>query len=123
VRMLAGMRVKRRDSWGKRAASRIANAIRSSLLGDDTRDTGWGLKLFRRDLFLDLPYFALMHRFLPALVKRQGFALQSVPVNHRPRRHGASNYGILNRALVGIVDILGVMWLQRRARIPHVLED
>ncbi|MBL8672913.1 MAG: glycosyltransferase family 2 protein [Alphaproteobacteria bacterium] len=123
VRMLAGMRVKRRDTWSKRWASRAANAIRSALLGDDTRDTGCGLKLFRRDLFLDLPYFAHMHRFLPALVKRQGFAVVSVPVNHRPRLHGRSNYGNLGRALVGIVDILGVMWLQRRARVPKLLDD
>lgn len=118
VRMFAGMRLDRKDTWGKRAAPRIANRVRAAMLGDDTRDTGCGLKLFARDAFLALPYFAHMHRFLPALIRRQGWALVSVPVHHRPRGHGRSKYGIFNRGLVGIVDILGVMWLQRRARIP-----
>jgi dolichol-phosphate mannosyltransferase len=92
------------------------------MLGDDTPDTGCGLKLIRRDTFLDLPYFDHMHRFLPALVIRAGGRVVSVAVNHRPREKGVSNYGTLDRLLVGIVDLFGVMWLQRRAKKPVILE-
>ena len=119
--MLAGQRARRRDSWTKRRASRIANAVRRRLLHDDTPDTGCGLKLFPRDLFLDLPYFDHMHRFLPALVLREGGVVRSVPVNHRPRRRGTSKYGVLDRLLVGIVDLAGVMWLRRRFAAPRVI--
>jgi dolichol-phosphate mannosyltransferase len=84
------------------------------LLGDGIRDTGCGLKVFYRDDFLELPAFDHMHRFLPALAQRQGGSVQSVPVNHRPRRHGISKYGINNRLWVGIVDLFGVVWLGRR---------
>jgi dolichol-phosphate mannosyltransferase len=118
-----GWRRTRRDSWQKRAASRIANAIRGWLLGDATPDTGCGLKLFRRDLYLDLPYFDHMHRFMPALVLRHGGHTVSVPVNHRPRARGASNYGTLDRLAVGVVDLLGVIWLKRRAKIPTILSE
>jgi glycosyltransferase involved in cell wall biosynthesis len=121
--MVAGQRQKRRDSWSKRWASRAANAIRRALLGDGTPDTGCGLKLFRRDLFLELPRFDHMHRFLPALVLREGGKVVSVPVNHRPRERGKSNYGVLDRLWVGIVDLLGVMWLMRRAKNPIVLDE
>src|SRR5579862_7388812 len=113
--LLAGRRAHRQDSWSKRQASRIANAVRRRLLHDDTPDTGCGLKLFPRALFLDLPYFDHMHRFLPALVLRAGGSVKSVPVNHRPRQRGNSKYGVLDRLGVGIVDLLGVWWLQRRA--------
>ena len=118
--MIAGWRAQRRDTASRRIASRLANAIRSSLLGDDTPDTGCGTKLFPRALFLDLPRFDHMHRFLPALVLRAGGAVVSVKVNHRPRQRGASKYGNLRRALVGIPDLLGVMWLMRRSRNPVV---
>lgn len=121
--MVAGQRQKRRDTWSKRWASRAANAIRRTLLGDGTPDTGCGLKLFRRDFFLELPRFDHMHRFLPALTLRQGGTVVSVPVNHRPRERGRSNYGVLDRLWVGIVDLLGVMWLMRRAKNPVVLEE
>jgi glycosyltransferase involved in cell wall biosynthesis len=121
--MVAGQRRKRRDTWSKRWASRAANAIRRALLGDGTPDTGCGLKLFRRDVLLDLPRFDHMHRFLPALVIRQGGSVISVPVNHRPRERGQSNYGVLDRLWVGIVDLLGVMWLMRRAKNPVILEE
>ncbi|HET7306432.1 MAG TPA: glycosyltransferase family 2 protein [Gammaproteobacteria bacterium] len=117
-RMVAGHRATRRDSWLKRLSSRLANAIRSRLLGDDTPDTGCGLKVFRRDLYLSLPYFDHMHRFLPALVLREGGTVVSVPVHHRPRERGRSKYGVGNRLWVGIVDLLGVMWLKRRGRRP-----
>jgi dolichol-phosphate mannosyltransferase len=121
--MIAGERRKRRDSWSKRTSSRWANRIRRKLLGDDTPDTGCGLKLFPRAVFLELPYFDHMHRFLGALMIRQGATVVSVPVNHRPRLKGASKYGFWDRLWVGIADMLGVMWLQRRAHIPHVDED
>jgi len=115
-------RASRRDTWVKRISSVIANGVRSRMLKDDTPDTGCGLKLFRRDAFLELPYFDHMHRFLPALIKRQGGKILSVPVGHRNREHGKSNYGTLDRLLVGIVDLFGVSWLQRRAKIPKVTE-
>jgi dolichol-phosphate mannosyltransferase len=120
--MVAGHRARRQDSWSKRRASRIANAIRRRLLRDDTPDTGCGLKLFPRALFLDLPYFDHMHRFLPALVLRAGGVVRSVPVNHRPRRRGASKYGVFDRLWVGIADLFGVMWLCRRSSRPVVVE-
>jgi dolichol-phosphate mannosyltransferase len=116
-------RQKRRDSWIKRVSSVVANGVRSRMLRDSTPDTGCGLKLFRRDVFLDLPYFDHMHRFLPALVIRRGGKVVSVPANHRPRERGQSNYGTLDRLMVGIVDLFGVMWLQRRAKRPIVSED
>ncbi len=113
----------RRDTWIKRISSVIANGVRSRMLRDSTPDTGCGLKLFRRDVFLDLPYFDHMHRFLPALVIRRGGKVVSVPVHHRPRERGQSNYGTLDRLMVGIVDLFGVMWLQRRAKRPIVSEE
>jgi dolichol-phosphate mannosyltransferase len=121
--MIAGERRKRRDPWSKRQASRWANAIRGRLLKDRTPDTGCGLKLFPRALFLELPFFDHMHRFLGALMIRQGAAILSVPVNHRPRLKGSSKYGFWDRLWVGISDMVGVMWLQRRANIPHSDED
>ncbi len=118
--LIAGWRAKRRDTWIRRLSSRIANRVRGALLGDATPDSGCGLKLFGRDDFLALPYFDHMHRFLPALVRRAGGTVESVPVAHRPREHGLSHYGIHNRLWVGLVDMLGVIWLQRRARVPVV---
>ena len=118
--LIAGQRQRRRDSWSKRHASRMANAIRRRMLNDDTPDTGCGLKLFPRALFLDLPYFDHMHRFLPALMIRRGGKVVSVHVNHRPRQRGVSKYGVWNRLWVGIVDIFGVMWLQSRANRPVI---
>jgi dolichol-phosphate mannosyltransferase len=122
LQMVAGYRKKRQDSWLKRVSSRVANGIRSRLLRDETPDTGCGLKLFSREAFLDLPYFDHMHRFLPALIQRNGGKAVSVEVNHRHRVAGVSKYGVSNRLWVGIVDILGVRWLQRRARITAVEE-
>lgn len=113
----------RRDPWIKRISSVIANTVRSRLLHDATPDTGCGLKLFQRAAFLDLPYFDHMHRFLPALIQRRGGQVLSVPVNHRPRGHGRSNYGTLDRLAVGIVDLIGMMWLLRRAKQPKVVEQ
>lgn len=121
--LIAGHRARRQDSWSKRRASKIANAIRRALLHDDTPDTGCGLKLFPRALFLDLPYFDHMHRFLPALVLREGGVVRSLPVNHRPRERGASKYGVFDRLWVGISDLFGVMWLCRRSARPVVVGD
>ena len=112
--MVVGERRQRHDNWARRLSSRIANNIRSSLLQDGIRDTGCGLKLFYRDAFLDLPAFDHMHRFLPALMQQRGRKVRSIRVNHRARRHGRSKYGLKNRLWVGIVDLLGVMWLERR---------
>lgn len=121
--MVAGHRVNRRDSGVKRYSSRIANAVRSRLLRDATPDTGCGLKVFPRDLFLDLPHFDHMHRFLPALTLRQGGAVVSEPVNHRPRVRGVSNYGTLDRLLVSLFDLVGMAWLQRRGKRPVIEGD
>ena len=113
--LVAGHRVKREDSRMKRLSSRIANGIRRRILGDNTPDTGCGLKLFRRDAFMALPTFDHFHRFLPALFIHHGHSVVSVPVNHRRRLGGRSHYGIRNRLWVGIIDLVGVMWLCRRS--------
>jgi dolichol-phosphate mannosyltransferase len=118
--LFAGHRTTRRDTRIKRISSRVANRVRATLLGDATPDTGCGLKLFRRAVFLELPHFDHMHRFLPALFMRAGGRVLSVPVNHRPRLRGQSNYGTLDRLAVGIVDLAGVAWLQRRWRRPEI---
>jgi dolichol-phosphate mannosyltransferase len=121
--LITGCRENRQDSWSKRWASRAANAIRSRLLADNTTDAGCGLKLFPRWLFLEMPCFDHMHRFLPALVLREGGTVHSIPVNHRPRRGGVSKYGVFDRLGVGIVDLFGVMWLKRRALRPRVVYE
>ena len=121
--LVNGHRKRRQDSWSKRTASRFANAVRRRLLEDNTPDTGCGLKLFSRSLFLDLPFFDHMHRFLPALVLREGGTVHSIPVNHRPRYRGVSKYGVFDRLGVGIVDLFGVLWLKRRAARPHLLDE
>lgn len=118
--LIVGHRTTRRDTRVKRAASRIANAVRARLLGDATPDSGCGLKVFRRADFLDLPRFDHMHRYLPALFLRAGGRVLSVKVNHRPRLSGRSNYGVLDRLGVALFDLVGVIWLQRRGRRPEV---
>ena len=114
VGMVIGHRIKREDSWLRILSSRVANGVRNRLLGDGVSDTGCGIKIFYRNDYLGLPAFDHMHRFLPALMQSSGKAVASVPVNHRPRREGYSKYGVNNRLWVGIVDLLGVMWLKRR---------
>ena len=114
--LVAGQRLRRQDTLGKRLASRAANAIRGWALQDGTRDTGCGLKAFRREDYLTMPYFDHMHRYLPALFKRAGLGVTLVDVSHRQRGAGQSNYGNLQRALVGAGDLLGVMWLIRRRK-------
>lgn len=118
--LIAGHRVARRDSAWRRFTSRIANAVRARLLRDGTPDSGCGLKVFRRDDFLDLPRFDHMHRFLPALFRRAGGRVISLPVAHRPRHAGRSKYGTWGRLGAGIVDLMGVAWLQRRWRPPEL---
>jgi len=120
--LIAGHRVTRRDNWVKQISSRVANRIRAALLGDATPDTGCGLKVFEREAFLRLPHFDHMHRFLPALFIRAGGRVESAPVNHRPRMRGVSKYGTFDRLWVGISDLAGVAWLQRRGSRP-VVED
>lgn len=112
--LVVGWRRSRNDSWLRRLSSRLANRLRGRLLGDGCPDTGCGLKVFARDDFLQLPRFAHMHRFLPALFVRAGGYVLSVPVSHRPRHSGKSKYGVRNRLWVGLVDMAGVYWLQRR---------
>ncbi len=118
--MVVGWRNQRHDSAWRLFSSKIANTVRAKLLGDDTPDSGCGLKIFSKELFLVLPYFDHMHRFLPALVLRAGGAVLSEPVNHRPRSAGVSKYGTLDRLGVGMVDLLGVMWLKKRGGIAEV---
>jgi dolichol-phosphate mannosyltransferase len=120
--LLVGWRVQRRDTTLRRWSSRVANGVRARVLGDATPDTGCGLKLFERDTFLQLPFFDHMHRFLPALMLRQGGRVISVPVRHRPRLLGRSHYGVWNRLWVGLVDLIGVSWLRRRMRLTAVQE-
>jgi dolichol-phosphate mannosyltransferase len=118
--LIAGHRTRRQDSRAKRVASRLANRIRARLLRDATPDTGCGLKLFRREAFLELPAFDHMHRYLPALFIRAGGRVVSVPVNHRPRVRGTSKYGTLDRLWVGIFALVGVYWLMRRWTRPEL---
>jgi len=121
--LVCGQRVGRKASGFKKLQSRIANAVRSAVLNDGTRDTGCGLKAFRREVFLSLPYFDALHRFLPALMHREGFDIGYVDVVDRPRAHGASNYGFWDRLGVGILDLAGVWWLiRRRKRVPQCEE-
>jgi dolichol-phosphate mannosyltransferase len=121
--LVAGQRVGRKASGFKKLQSRIANSVRSAVLRDGTRDTGCGLKAFRRDLFLTLPYFDGLHRFLPALVRREGYTVGYIDVVDRMRRAGISNYGMWDRLWVGIFDLFGVWWLiRRRKRVPEASE-
>ncbi len=124
VGLIAGQRVGRKATGFKKLQSRIANTVRSAVLRDGTRDTGCGLKAFRRDVFLALPYFDGLHRFLPALVRREGYDIGYVDVVDRERASGVSNYGLWDRLWVGILDLAGVWWLiRRKKRVPEVLED
>lgn len=121
--LVAGLRRKRQDNWLRRISARIANGLRRRLLHDGTPDTGCSLKLFERETYLGLPFFDHMHRFLPALFRRQGLGVIHVSVGHRPRARGVSKYGVMNRLWVGIVDLFGVMWLQRRMTSPEIANE
>jgi len=124
IGLVAGQRVGRKASGFKKLQSRIANTVRGAVLRDGTRDTGCGLKAFRRDVFLSLPYFDGLHRFLPALIKREGYGIGYVDVVDRPRGSGVSNYGLWDRLWVGILDLAGVWWLiRRKKRVPEISEN
>ncbi|OGT45254.1 MAG: dolichol-phosphate mannosyltransferase [Gammaproteobacteria bacterium RIFCSPHIGHO2_12_FULL_41_20] len=120
--LIVGHRQKRHDRWLRRLSSRIANHIRHALLRDHCLDTGCSLKLFKRDDFLKLPHFDHIHRFLPALFIRANGEVLNVPVSHRPRLYGQSKYGVMNRLWIGIIDLLGVMWLLRRPCNPEIIK-
>lgn len=121
--LVQGQRLGRKDTGFKRWQSRVANGVRGWFLADGTRDTGCGLKCFPREAYLALPYFDALHRFMPALVKREGFSVALVDVIDRPRLTGVSNYGFFDRLWVGIVDLVGVRWLiRRRRRVPVASE-
>ena len=122
IGLVAGQRVGRKDTAAKRVASRLANALRSRILGDSTRDTACGLKAFRREPFLGLPFFDNMHRYYPALFRRDGWEVRRIDVEDRARRAGTSKYTNAERALVGAVDLLGVAWLMRRKRKARARE-
>ena len=121
--LVTGLRQKRQDSWSRRLATRIANGVRQALLKDGCTDTGCSLKVFQRSAFLDLPYFDGMHRFMPALFQMYGHRCHYRPVNHRPRRHGTTKYTNWRRALIGIADLRGVLWLKRRTVRPDTIAE
>jgi dolichol-phosphate mannosyltransferase len=123
IGLAAGQRVGRKDTGFKKFQSRIANNVRSRVLSDGTRDTGCGLKAFRREVFLSLPYFDGLHRFLPALARREGYDIAYVDVTDRPRRSGVSNYGFFDRLWIGIMDLAGVWWLIRRKKSTPVATE
>ncbi|HKS19629.1 MAG TPA: glycosyltransferase family 2 protein [Bradyrhizobium sp.] len=123
IGLVAGQRVGRKDTGFKRWQSRAANAVRNAILHDGTRDTGCGLKAFRREVFLSMPYFDGLHRFLPALVRREGFDIAYVDVIDRPRHSGVSNYGFFDRLWIGIMDLAGVWWLIRRKKPTPVATE
>ena len=121
--LVAGQRVGRQDTMSKKWASRFANWLRQKLLNDDTRDTGCGLKAFRREAFLQIPYFNNMHRYLPAMFKAYGFDVAHVDVTHAARMAGSSNYTNFQRALAGIHDLIGVSWLIKRAKTARPMPE
>ena len=122
VALVMGRRRRRLDTGWRRLSSKVANAIRGWMLSDRTPDSGCGIKVFLRETFRELPHFNHMHRFLPALFRRQGAEVVSIEVNHRPRERGRSHYGTLDRLAAGIADLAGMLWLIRRARLPQVEE-
>ena len=123
VGLAAGQRLGRKDTGFKKVQSRIANAVRNGILRDGTRDTGCGLKAFRREVFLMMPYFDGLHRFLPALVRREGYEIAYIDVIDRPRHSGVSNYGFFDRLWIGIMDLAGVWWLIRRKKPTPVTTE
>ncbi|MEA2819031.1 MAG: dolichol-phosphate mannosyltransferase [Bradyrhizobium sp.] len=123
IGLAAGQRVGRKATGFKKLQSRIANGVRNAILHDGTRDTGCGLKAFRRDVFLNMPYFDGLHRFLPALMRREGYDIAYVDVIDRPRHSGVSNYGFFDRLWIGIMDLIGVWWLIRRKKPTPVATE
>ena len=123
LKLVQGWRTGRCDSFVKRVSSKVANAVRASLLRDATPDSGCGIRVVEREALLQVPAFDHMHRFIPALIRQQGWEVESLPVSHRPRAAGNSHYGVWDRLWVGIVDLIGVAWLGRRTRRSEVNES
>jgi glycosyltransferase involved in cell wall biosynthesis len=123
VDMIAGVRVNRHDTWSRRMQSKIGNGVRNWITRDRITDTGCSLKLVRREAIEKVNLFTGMHRFLPTLVRMQGFEVAEMPVNHRPRRFGVSKYGAMNRAVRGLVDCLAVRWMGKRMLTYKVREE
>jgi len=121
--LMGGLRAKRKDTGSKRLASRSANWIRDKVLADGCPDTGCGIKVYHRDVYLKLPFFTSMHRYLPAFFITYGHQVAYEPVNDRPRLRGTSKYTNLGRALIGLYDLVGVSWLRKRTQIPPLAED
>jgi glycosyltransferase involved in cell wall biosynthesis len=121
--MVGGRRAKRIDSTAKKIGSRFGNGVRKRLLKDNADDTGCGLKLFRKDAFLDLPYFDHIHRYIPALMLREGYKIEFADVNHRAREFGVSKYTNFGRLKVSIADLRGVIWLRRRMKLPGGVDE
>lgn len=121
--MVGGRRAKRIDSAAKKVASRFGNGVRKKLLKDEADDTGCGLKVFTREAFLRLPYFDHIHRYIPALMLREGYQIEFADVNHRAREFGESKYTNFGRLKVSIADLRGVMWLRSRMRLPGGVDE
>ncbi len=121
--LVGGRRAKRKDTWAKRAASRFGNGVRKWLLKDKADDTGCGLKVFKRDAFLNLPYFDHIHRYIPSLMLREGYTIEFEDVGHRNRQFGVSKYTNFGRLIVSISDLRGVMWLNRRSQNPGEIDE
>jgi len=117
--LIGGRRAKRQDSWAKKIGSRIGNGVRKKLLNDQADDTGCGLKVFTREAFIRLPYFDHVHRYIPALMLREGYKIEFCDVNHRHREFGVSKYTNFGRLMVSVADLRGVRWLNKRARNPE----
>jgi glycosyltransferase involved in cell wall biosynthesis len=121
--LVGGRRAKRKDTWAKRVGSKFGNGVRKWLLKDEADDTGCGLKVFKREAFLRLPYFDHIHRYIPALMLREGYAIEFADVGHRNRQFGVSKYTNFGRLMVSIADLRGVMWLRKRARNPGQVDE
>lgn len=119
--MVMGERTKRQDNAARRYFSKIGNGVRESMLKDGVRDTGCSLKIFKRDDFLALPFFDHIHRYIPAMMRREGVITHAFPVGHRPRQRGISKYGFWDRAWVSLADILGAYWLLKRRKLPEIV--
>jgi dolichol-phosphate mannosyltransferase len=118
-----GIRAKRRDTWVRRVSSRIANAYRNGLTGEQVTDVGCAIRVFRRECTDFLPVFKGMHRYLPTLLRLHGFTITEMPVSHRPRETGRTKYGIHTRLWVGLADTLAICWMQRRVAVPRVKRE
>lgn len=121
--MVMGERAKRQDNAARKIFSRVGNRIREAMLKDGVKDTGCSLKIFKRDDFLALPFFDHIHRYIPAMMRREGVITHAFPVNHRPRQRGVSKYGFWDRLWVSLADILGAYWLLQRRKLPEIIHE